>query len=61
MNTVTQFLKEAYYELKKSSWLSRKEALASTWVVLILVAILSLYVAGIDFILSKTLGVILGG
>jgi preprotein translocase SecE subunit len=56
-----QFFKEAYYELRKSSWLSRKDAVASTWVVVFLVAALSLYVAGIDFVLSVLLGSVLRG
>ena len=60
MTTATQFLKEAYYELRKSSWLTRKEAIGSTWAVIILVAILSLYVAGIDFVLSILFGAVLG-
>jgi preprotein translocase SecE subunit len=55
-----QFIKEAYYELRKSSWLSRREAADSTKVVVLIVAIMSLYVAGIDFVLSVILGGILG-
>lgn len=60
-NSAIQFFKEAYYELRKSSWLSRKDAVASTWVVVFLVAALSLYVAGIDFVLSVLLGSVLRG
>ena len=60
MNTATQFLKEAYYELRKSSWLTRKEAIGSTWACVILVTLISFYVAGIDFVLSIVLGSILG-
>ncbi len=60
MNTATQFIREAYYELRKSSWLTRKEVIASTWAVVILTAILSLFIAGIDFVLSVLLGSILG-
>lgn len=60
MNAATQFVKEAYVELKRSTWLTRKEAIASTWAVVILVAIFSLYVAGIDFVLSLLLGSLLG-
>ncbi|MBI5630234.1 MAG: preprotein translocase subunit SecE [Elusimicrobia bacterium] len=60
MNTATQFVKEAYYELRKSSWLSRKEAADSTRAVLLLVILMSLYVAGIDFVLSIILGALLG-
>ncbi len=61
MNKATQFVQEAYSELKKSSWLTRKQAFESTRVVIILVALFSLYVAGIDFVLSIILGAVLGG
>ena len=57
---VRQFLKEAYYELRMSSWLSRREAVDSTKVVVLIVSLMSLYVAGIDFVLSVILGGILG-
>ena len=60
MNAATQVVKEAIVELKRSTWLTRKEAIASTWAVVILVAIFSLYVAGIDMVLSLILGSILG-
>ena len=60
MTAAAQFLKEAYAELRRASWLTRKEAIGSTWLVIILVAVISLYVAGIDFVLSVILGSILG-
>ncbi len=60
MNAATQFLTEAYYELKKASWLSRREAVDSTRAVVLLVVILALYVSGIDFVLSIIFGAILG-
>ncbi len=60
MNAALQFVREAYYELRKSSWLSRREAADSTRAVVLLVALISVYVAGIDFILSIILGAILG-
>jgi preprotein translocase SecE subunit len=60
MNIATQFVKEAFYELKKASWLSRKEATGSTRAVILLVCLVSIYVASIDFILSIVLGSILG-
>ncbi len=58
--SVVQFFKEAYFELRKSSWLSRREAADSTKVVVLIVALMSLYVAGIDFVLSVILGAVLG-
>ena len=60
MNSATLFLKEAYSELKKSTWLTREEALGSTRAVILLVAVISVYVASIDFVLSLILGSVLG-
>ena len=57
----TQFFQESWSELKKASWLSRREATGSTMAVLILVGILACYVASIDFVLSIVFGSILGG
>ena len=55
------FFKEAYGELKKATWLSRKEMVQSTVVVIVLVLIMAAYIAVVDFILSITLGAVLGG
>jgi preprotein translocase subunit SecE len=60
IDTTVQFGKEAYYELKKSTWLSRQEAIDSTKVVVFIVALMSLYVAGIDFVLSILMTALLG-
>ena len=56
-----QFLREVYAELKKVSWLSRKEVIATTIVVIIFMLITAAFVGIVDFILSKLLGVFLGG
>lgn len=60
MNTATQFLKEAYSELKQSSWLTRQQALESTRAVALLVAVMALYVAGVDYVLSILVRAVLG-
>ena len=60
MNTVIRFVTEAYYELKKSTWLSRREALDSTRAVILIVVLISIYVASIDFVLSIVVGAVLG-
>jgi preprotein translocase SecE subunit len=60
MNTATQFLKEAYSELKQSTWLSRQQAIDSAKVVAVLVALMSVYVAGIDYVLSILIRAVLG-
>lgn len=59
METFTVFLRESYAELKKVTWLSRKEVIGSTIVIIILIAILSLFVTFVDFVFIKMIGVIL--
>ncbi|OGS41129.1 MAG: preprotein translocase subunit SecE [Elusimicrobia bacterium RIFOXYD12_FULL_66_9] len=60
MNLAMQFVKEAYSELKQSTWLTRDQAIDSTKVVVLLVAVMSLYVAGIDYALSIFVRAVLG-
>jgi preprotein translocase subunit SecE len=57
---VTQFLKEAKLELKKVTWPTPKQALASTAVVIILVFVVAIILGIIDFALAKTVKFILG-
>ncbi len=59
INQGIKFLKEVYYELRKVNWLSRKEMIASTLVVVILVIAVAIFVGFIDFVLSKILEIIL--
>ncbi len=54
-----QFLREVKIELKKVSWPSRKETMASTVVVIILVIIVSAFLGLVDVGLSSLIGVIL--
>jgi preprotein translocase subunit SecE len=56
---IIQFFKEAYYELTKVIWLGKKEAVATTVVVVIFVIIMSLFVSIVDLILGKIIGFIL--
>ena len=60
MNTATQFLKEAYSELKQSTWLTRDQAVDSTKAVAILVTVMAIYVAGVDYVLSILVRAVLG-
>ena len=60
MNTATQFLKEAYSELKQSTWLTREQAIDSTKAVAILVVIMAIYIAGVDYVLSILVRAVLG-
>ena len=53
------FFKESYSELKKSTWLTRKEMMQSTMVVIVLVCIVAVYVGAVDFVLSIVMGSLL--
>ncbi len=60
MNQPTQFLKEAYAELRQATWLPREQAIDSTKAVFLLVAMMAVYVALIDFVLSAFVRTVLG-
>ena len=60
MNQATQFLKEAVSELKQSTWLTRQQAIDSSKAIVVLVALMSLYVAGVDYMLSILIRAVLG-
>ncbi len=59
MNNLINFFKESWSELKQVAWLTTPQMIASTWVVLILVVIMSIYVFSVDFILRGLLGVLI--
>ncbi|PZP57825.1 preprotein translocase subunit SecE [Pseudoxanthomonas winnipegensis] len=44
-----EFLSESRFELRKVVWPTRQESLRMTWVVMVVVVILSLILAGFDF------------
>jgi preprotein translocase subunit SecE len=51
----TTFFEEAWQELKKVHWPSRKETYAATLVVIIVVVLISIYLALVDFALTKAI------
>jgi len=55
-----EFIQEAWQELKKVYWPSRKETYAATAVVIIVVILVSLYLAAVDFVLTKAIQAMLG-
>ena len=50
-----QFFREVRVELKKVTWPSRKETMASTSVVIVLVVLVAVYLGLVDVILSRGL------
>lgn len=59
LNKVIQFFREVKTELKKVTWSSRKETIASTTVVLVIVFIIALFLfvidQGLSFVIRKIL------
>jgi len=58
---IIQFLKETKFELKRVTWPTRKEMLAGTTVVLIIVFIVAFFLGVVDLGLSKLIKAILKG
>ena len=59
MSSLIQFFKEAYEELKKVTWLTRPQMLASTWLVIVLVIIFAIYVGVVDFVIGRLFGLLI--
>lgn len=53
------FIEESWQELKKVHWPSRKETYAATLVVLIVVVLVSIYLAVVDLVLTKAIQAII--
>lgn len=54
-----QFVTEARQELKKVTWPTRQQAITSTWVVIAVTVILSVFLGLVDLVLSKLVSYIL--
>lgn len=54
-----QFFEESWQELKKVHWPSRKETYAATLVVIVLVILISVYLAVVDLGLTKAIQAII--
>jgi len=57
---IIRFLKEAKVELKKVTWPTPRQTLASTSVVIIVVIIVSIYLGIVDFGVAKLIRLVLG-
>jgi len=58
MNNIVAFVKESWSELKQVSWLTPPQMIASTWLVIILSAVVALYIGVVDFVLSFILRIL---
>ena len=59
VNKVKQFFREVKFELKKVVFPTKDELVGSTWVVIITVVVISLFLGVIDLSLSELVGVAL--
>jgi preprotein translocase subunit SecE len=55
-----EFVQEAWQELKKVHWPSRKETYAATLVVIVVVVLISIYLALVDLALTKAIQAVIG-
>ncbi len=56
---VQSFLSEVMVEMKKVSWTSRQDVLDSTLIVILSAVMLGVFIAGVDFLLSKGISVLI--
>jgi preprotein translocase subunit SecE len=56
---VRNYLADVWAEMKKVSWVQRKELFTTTLVVIIFSSVLALFVGVVDFIFSRLLGIVL--
>jgi preprotein translocase subunit SecE len=60
LQKIIRFLSEAKAELKRVTWPTPKQTLASTVVVIVIVFIIAIFLGIIDYILAKLVKFILG-
>ena len=53
------FFEEVKIELGKVTWPTRKETVATTWVVVVIIVLISLYLGACDVVLAKLMKYIL--
>ena len=54
------FFEEVKLELEKVTWPTRKETIATTWVVVFIVVLISFYLGACDLVLARLLRFLLG-
>jgi preprotein translocase subunit SecE len=60
LQKIIRFLSEAKVELKRVTWPTPKQTLASTAVVIVIVFIIAIFLGIIDYVLAKLVKFILG-
>lgn len=60
MQKVNSFLESVKTELSKVTWPTRKETIATTGVVVVIIFLISIYLGACDIVLAKLMRLILG-
>jgi preprotein translocase subunit SecE len=60
LSKASEFFQESWQELKKVHWPSRKETYAATLVVIVVVVLISVYLALVDLALTKAIQAMIG-
>lgn len=60
MQKITSFFESVKLELDKVTWPTRKETMATTGVVIVIVVLISFYLGACDLVLAKLMRLILG-
>jgi preprotein translocase subunit SecE len=55
-----KFLQEVKVELGKVTWPVRKETVATSWIVVVIIMLISFYLGACDIVLTKLMRMILG-
>jgi preprotein translocase subunit SecE len=56
LEKLKKFLREVRAEMEKVTWPGRQEVQAATLVIIALVLILAVFIGGVDFVVSRLLG-----
>jgi preprotein translocase subunit SecE len=56
---ISNYLADVWAEMKKVSWVQRKQLFTTTLVVIVFSAALSIFIGAVDFIFSRLLGIVL--
>ena len=57
---IKQFLKEVKFELTKVTWTSKQELIYSTYIVIVVSIVLSIFIGIVDMMLSNLATILLG-
>lgn len=60
ISNLISFFREAKIELKKVTWPSKRDTLGSTYVVIVIVFLIAIFLGLVDFGLSRILKLLLG-